>query len=593
MSAETPLTPFFRPRTVAIRPGVAMESLSGGAQALFGSLAALGMPLEVVSGYRDPARNARAGGAKGSQHLHGNAIDINIEKLSDDQRAKLLDAAISGGARGVGIYPGGRSLHLDVREAPTAWGANAQAPFSGVADPNAYPAWARGGIAKLFGSELPAQTQATAKAFAPPPRPIAPSPLSSATPANTDMSPPVENTTGAPMEQPNQYAMPAPTWGAADNEQLMMALALLDNAIPKGVQAKDIGSVMSPYLAMGAKREERQYQRGRDAKADARQAAQDERQGRIDRQNQGNWQASHDLQKQAAERAAAAEERAGARPLIQRFEDDAGNVTHKQWNQGTRSWDPLRDSSAAPAPAAQAPVVPPDVQGPPIPPEMAPQALQVRPPPPGVNRQAWYQAETKRLAEESNGPKWDDVSSLRKEVQGLPSYKNVAQAAPVYRSMLDAAGRNDRASDVNLIYGMAKLMDPGSVVRESEMTVATAIATLPDQLRNAVQSQITSTGRLSPDVRDGIMREAYSRMGAYQGMYDQDANIYRGIADRRRMNVEDVLPNFGEFKPYERKSDAATPAPAAAPTTPQGGPTRKVIGGKTYVRGKDGAWFEE
>lgn len=57
------------------------------------------------------------------------------------------------------------------------------------------------------------------------------------------------------------------------------------------------------------------------------------------------------------------------------------------------------------------------------------------------------------------------TAQLRQEIQGLPSYKNLAQAAPVYQSMVDAAGRDNRASDVNLIYGMAKIMDPGSVER--------------------------------------------------------------------------------------------------------------------------------
>ena len=37
-------------------------------------------------------------------------------------------------------------------------------------------------------------------------------------------------------------------------------------------------------------------------------------------------------------------------------------------------------------------------------------------------------------------PTFKEASALRKEVQDLPSYKNLAQSAPVYRSMLDAAG---------------------------------------------------------------------------------------------------------------------------------------------------------
>jgi hypothetical protein len=180
---------------------------------------------------------------------------------------------------------------------------------------------------------------------------------------------------------------------------------------------------------------------------------------------------------------------------------------------------------------------------------------------PGQDPKVIREAASKRAAEEAMPASGDSVSKLRNEVQGLPSYKNIAQAAPVYKSMLEAAGRDTRAADVNMIYGMAKIMDPGSVVRESEMTVAQAIATLPQQLQATVQSQLQSSGRLTPEVREAIMQEAHSRIGSYQSMFDQDISMYRGIAQRGRMNEADVLPSFGPYEQYKR---AGKPAPAAA-----------------------------
>jgi hypothetical protein len=180
------------------------------------------------------------------------------------------------------------------------------------------------------------------------------------------------------------------------------------------------------------------------------------------------------------------------------------------------------------------------------------QPSAIPPAPPGVDPKVWRETQSKRAAEEGMPASSDTTSKLRNEIQGLPSYKNIAQAAPVYKSMLDAAGRDNRAADVNMIYGMAKIMDPGSVVRESEMTVAQAVATLPQQLQAAIKSQLAESGRLTPEIRAAIMTEARSRIGAYQSMFDQDANMYRGIAQRGRMNEADVLPTFGpfdEFKP--------------------------------------------
>jgi hypothetical protein len=52
------------------------------------------------------------------------------------------------------------------------------------------------------------------------------------------------------------------------------------------------------------------------------------------------------------------------------------------------------------------------------------------------------------------------------------------------------------------------------------------------------------------------MQEARSRIGAYQSMFEQDAGMYRGIAQRSRMNEADVLPTFGPFDEFKPASPA-------------------------------------
>lgn len=234
-----------------------------------------------------------------------------------------------------------------------------------------------------------------------------------------------------------------------------------------------------------------------------------------------------------------------------------GVIGEDEYNRKRYGWiDPRRRSAEAvdiPQVTAQTGAAP-----------GSPPGLVIPPPPQGADPKKWREQYTTTAAQNSAQgtlpPASDDVMKLRKEVGDLPSYKNLAQSAPVYKSMLEAAGRDNRAADVNLIYGMAKLMDPGSVVRESEMSVAQAIATLPQALRANIESQLTATGRLSPEVRQALMQEAYSRLNAYRTMFDQDAGMYRGIAERGRMNVEDVIPNFGTFDEYK---PPAPPAPVS------------------------------
>ena len=80
-----------------------------------------GKPLpQITSGYRDPVKNADVGGAKKSQHLHGNALDWATASMSPDERLAFLSAARQAGFSGFGGYASG-NVHTDVGGA-RIWG---------------------------------------------------------------------------------------------------------------------------------------------------------------------------------------------------------------------------------------------------------------------------------------------------------------------------------------------------------------------------------------------------------------------------------------------------------------------------------------
>ncbi len=140
---------------------------------------------------------------------------------------------------------------------------------------------------------------------------------------------------------------------------------------------------------------------------------------------------------------------------------------------------------------------------------------------------------------------FDNISGVRKEVQALPSYKNFAQALPIYRSMIETAGRDSKASDLNLVYGLGKIMDPTSVVREGEMVMVNKTSSLPDWLRGAI-NQLNGGATLSPATRNALLQEAQGRIQGYKTAFDQDASQYQGIAQRYNINQDDIIPNFGD-----------------------------------------------
>ena len=77
--------------------------------------------LKVNSAYRSPEHNAEVGGAKKSQHIHGNAFDVDVSGLPQEERLALIEDARGAGFQGVGVY--NNALHFDVGPS-RAWGAD-------------------------------------------------------------------------------------------------------------------------------------------------------------------------------------------------------------------------------------------------------------------------------------------------------------------------------------------------------------------------------------------------------------------------------------------------------------------------------------
>ncbi|MFN3169302.1 MAG: D-Ala-D-Ala carboxypeptidase family metallohydrolase [Hyphomicrobiales bacterium] len=104
-----------------------IDALSTGAQQMLGHIQdRSGVPeITINHGYRSQADHDRLrregwNPARNSQHRQGNAVDISLRGLTPEQRVATLDAAIYGGARGIGAT--GTMLHADTRDTPDSWG---------------------------------------------------------------------------------------------------------------------------------------------------------------------------------------------------------------------------------------------------------------------------------------------------------------------------------------------------------------------------------------------------------------------------------------------------------------------------------------
>ncbi len=107
--------------------------------------------LKVKSGYRDPEHNKRVGGAPKSQHLSGNAIDIDWADKSEAERQAIIKDLRAQGFTGFGVGP--TSLHAD-KGPQRSWSYYGGTSTGG----GKMPRWA----AEALSGEVPAAQQSVA-----------------------------------------------------------------------------------------------------------------------------------------------------------------------------------------------------------------------------------------------------------------------------------------------------------------------------------------------------------------------------------------------------------------------------------------------
>lgn len=138
------------------------------------------------------------------------------------------------------------------------------------------------------------------------------------------------------------------------------------------------------------------------------------------------------------------------------------------------------------------------------------------------------------------GAKLSDVSSLRGQfIQGSSSF---AKALSGFRKVVAAAESPDPtgASDLALIFNFMKVLDPESVVRESEFATAQNSGGVPERIRQTYNRAIGGE-RLTEQLRIEFLQAAEEQFMAVLGIQRQREDLFRGIAERSEITPEDVV----------------------------------------------------
>lgn len=192
---------------------------------------------------------------------------------------------------------------------------------------------------------------------------------------------------------------------------------------------------------------------------------------------------------------------------------------------------------------------------------------------------------------------WEMEDSLRKEYTGSGETKRYVEADPIYRSMVKSATNDTGAADLDLVYGIGKIMDPGSVVREGEMVMVNRSSPFAEMLQGYIGS-IQGQGKLTPETRSRLLEMARTRMSELRTAHDEVTGGITARAKERGIDPSRVLsrqydalpdapiysPNARGFIPQEAITELRsnpTPAEIAQFETVFGqGTARRVLGGR-------------
>jgi hypothetical protein len=111
---------------------------------------------------------------------------------------------------------------------------------------------------------------------------------------------------------------------------------------------------------------------------------------------------------------------------------------------------------------------------------------------------------------------------------------------------------------MSLLYNYVRLLDPTSVVRESEFAAAAASGSLGERVQTAYE-RIASGARMPESLRQSFIREGKNLYDNQLRSHNTVADQYEGLARANGLEPMRVVTRFD--RPQEKQSTAASPPP--------------------------------
>lgn len=144
-------------------------------------------------------------------------------------------------------------------------------------------------------------------------------------------------------------------------------------------------------------------------------------------------------------------------------------------------------------------------------------------------------------------PKIEAAGKLRGEFDKHQVVKDFQEAHNGYERVIASVKAREAnpqavspAADIGLVYGYMKMLDPGSVVRETEYATAENARGVPDHVRGLF-NRLLSGERLTPEQRQDFTAQALDQYQAARRKVEGLAKRYRVLAGRQGLDPEDIV----------------------------------------------------
>jgi len=152
----------------------------------------------------------------------------------------------------------------------------------------------------------------------------------------------------------------------------------------------------------------------------------------------------------------------------------------------------------------------------------------------------WMQAQKRAGASNvsvNTGQKgFQNELDLKKDFKSEPIYKDYQDMQSAYKQIKAGIAQGTPVGDLATATKIMKLLDPSSVVRESELGMAMAASGRMDRMKNYIDMQLKGT-KLTPTQRQEFSDLADSLYEAAGQTYNQKRSEYEGIGKRYQLDT--------------------------------------------------------